>query len=100
MREGFLGSGGGVQRCRGFGRSFTRGSFGYVEWVEGSEGEQSAGVVCVVGGMYCIWKYGKGRVGSKQFGGRTMGPCKGRDVGSLDRELLRGKDGIVKSGKG
>jgi hypothetical protein len=34
-----------------------------------------------VGVMYCIWKYGKGRVGSKQFGGRTMGPCKGRDEG-------------------
>jgi hypothetical protein len=43
-------------------RSFTRGSFGHVEWVEGSEGEQSEGVVCLGGGEYMgIWEGKRGK---------------------------------------
>ncbi len=61
VREGFLGSGG-VQRGGGLGRSFTRGSFGYVEKVEGSEGEQSEGVVPVGEGIYMgIWEGERGK---------------------------------------
>ncbi len=76
--------------------------------MNGSRGVKGSRVkVLCAWGEENIWEYRKGRGGSSCLKGeRCLGErwvlVKGgmRDVGSLDRELRRGQDGIVKSGKG